>query len=430
MRRLVLDTAWVLASRLLMRGANVVALALLARALPIADFGFYGFLVATTLILSVALDLGLRQAGAYAIGQRGVPAGAVATTAMAFLAMAAPLGAMATWQACAMAGYDLSHQLLLSAAMVTPPQVVMRTLQGPLLGLKRVAELNVGELAVRAVLLLLTVPAFFQNMLDLETALLILVAAQWTGALVLVGQLLVRLRPLPLPSLALCRELVLGGLPFLAGIIGVILFSRVGIWAITAVDQPDLVGRYVGTLRMTEILAELATAVGVAVFAHGVQQDKSGRGAADTIRLVRLLTISMAGFAVVVGLAAPWLLGLVLGEAYVGQADALRLMLPGAVLGAQASMLFPGLSARGQARLGLLIFGPGSLIHGLLVWWLTPRLGVPGAAIGYTIGQAVVAAAVLFAWHRIFGTKLRDLLLPSAEDGRSLLRLVRRQRPS
>ena len=35
-----------------MRGANVLALALLARALPVADFGFYGFLVATTLILT------------------------------------------------------------------------------------------------------------------------------------------------------------------------------------------------------------------------------------------------------------------------------------------------------------------------------------------------------------------------------------------
>jgi O-antigen/teichoic acid export membrane protein len=428
LRRLVLDTAWILASRLLMRGANVLALALLARALPVADFGFYGFLVATTLIFTVALDLGVRQAGAYAIGQQGVAAGAVTTTAMAFLAVVMPIGAVATWYACVVAGYELSGQLLLCAAMVTPPQVVMRTLQGPLLGLKRVAELNVGELAVRAVLLLLTVPAYLQGMLDLEAALLILVAAQWVGAVVLFGQLLVRLRPLPLPSMALGRTLVMGGLPFLAGIIGVILFSRVGVWAITAVDQPDLVGRYVGTLRMTEILAEIATAVGVAVFAHGVQQDATGRGATDTVRLVRLLTLGMALFAVAVGVAAPWLLRLLLGEAYAGQANALRLMLPGAVLGCQASMLFPGLSARGQAKLGLVIFGPGTMIHGLLVWWLTPRLGVPGAAIGYTIGQAVVALAVLVAWHRIFGTRWRDLLLPSAQDVRSFGRLAGRLR--
>ena len=238
-----------------MRGANMLALVMLARALPIADFGFYGFLVATTLIFTVALDLGVRQAGAYAIGQKGVAAGAVTTTAMMLLVLVMPVGAAATWYACSLAGYQLSSQLLLTAAMVTPPQVVMRTLQAPLLGLKRVAELNVGELAVRAVLLLLTVPAFFMGSLDLETALLILVAAQWTGVIVLIGQLLVRVRPLPLPSLHLARELIVGGLPFLAGIIGVILFSRVGIWAITSVDQPDLVGRYVGALRMTELLA-------------------------------------------------------------------------------------------------------------------------------------------------------------------------------
>lgn len=409
-----------------MRGANVVALALLARALPVGDFGFYGFLVATTLIFTVALDLGVRQAGAYAIGQQGVPAGAVATTAMAFLAVVMPLGAVATWQACRVAGYDLGGQMLLTAAMITPPQVVMRTLQGPLLGQKRVAELNVGELAVRAVLLALTVPAFFLDRLDLQAALLILVAAQWTGAFVLTGQLIWRLRPLPVPSFALALRLIQGGLPFLAGIIGVILFSRVGIWAITSVARPDLVGRYVGALRMTELLAEIATAVGVAVFAHGVQQDKSGKGASDTIRLVRLLTVGMAAYALVVGLLAPFLLRILLGETYVAESFALRLMLPGAVLGCQASMLFPGLSARGQAKLGLLIFGPGTLIHGLLVWWLTPQWGVPGAALGYTVGQAVVAAAVLFAWNRIFGTKLRELLLPSWEDGRSLVRMMRR----
>ncbi|WP_191061590.1 lipopolysaccharide biosynthesis protein [Geminicoccus harenae] len=426
MRRLVLDTAWVLSSRLLMRGANVLALALLARALPVADFGFYGFLVATTLILTVALDLGVRQAGAYAIGQRGVPAGAVASTAMALLLAVMPLGAAATWYACTLAGYELGSSLLLCAAMVTPPQVVMRTLQGPLLGLKRVAELNVGELAVRAVLLLLTVPAFFTGRLDLEAALLILVAAQWSGALVLTGQLLWRLRPLPLPSLALGRGLVVGGLPFLSGIIGVMLFGRVGIWAVTAVGDPELVGRYVGALRMTELLAELATAVGVAVFAHGVQQDRDGQGARATIRLVRLLTLAMALFAVLVAVLAPYLLTLLLGEAYAAEAPSLRLMLPGAVLGCQASMLFPGLSARGQAKLGLVIFGPGTLIHGLLAWWLTPLHGVPGAAVAYTLGQAAVAVAVLVAWHRIFGTSLRDLLLPSREDGRSLLRLVRR----
>jgi O-antigen/teichoic acid export membrane protein len=410
-----------------MRGANMVALFMLARALPVADFGFYGFLVATTLILTVGLDLGVRQAGAYAIGQRGVPAGAVAATSVGLLAILTPLGAAATWYACTFGGYRLDNHLLLAAAMVTPPQLVMRTLQGPFLGLKRVAELNVGELAVRAVLLLLTVPTFFQGLLDLETALLILVAAQWTGAVMLLGQLLVRVRPLALPSPKLALNLVSDGLPFLAGIIGVILFSRVGIWAVAGLDQPELVGRYVGALRMTELLAEIATAVGVAVFAHGVQQDKDGRGASDTIRLVRLLTLGMVVYAVIVALFAPQILRIGFGEAYVGEAGALRLMLPGAVLGCQASMLYPGLSARGQAKLGLLIFGPGTMVHGVLVWWLAPLLGVAGAAIGYTVGQTVVAMAVLLAWNRIFGTPFIELLLPSAADGRAMMRLLRRR---
>lgn len=425
MRRLVVDTLWVLASRLVMRGANVLALALLARTLPLAEFGFYGFLVATTLILSVALDLGVRQAGAYAIGQGSLPAGAVVTTAMGFLVPAAALSAIATWVACRWAGYDLPPHLLWLAASVTPPQLVMRTLQGPLLGLRRVAELNIGELVVRAVLLLLTVPAFLLGRLDLALALVTLTLAQWAGCVVLVLQLVWRIRPLPLPSPALAWRLVKGGLPFLSGIVGVILFGRIGIWAITAVGSPELVGRYVGTLRMTEILAELATAVGVAVFAHGVQQDGARQSALDTVRLVRLLTLAIALGAVLIALAPGLVLHAVLGPAFAAEGNTLRLMLPGAVLGCQAAMLFPGLSARGQAKLGLVIFGPGTLVHGLLVWLLTPAYGIAGAAVAYTLGQAAVALAVLLAWHRLFEIGWRDLLLPATADLRKAAGLLR-----
>ena len=427
MRRLVVDTLWVLAARLVMRGANVLALALLARTLPLAEFGFYGFLVATTLILSVALDLGVRQSGAYAIGQGSLAAGTVVTTAMAFLVPAAALSALATYVACLWAGYDLPPHLLWLAAAITPPQLVMRTLQGPLLGLRRVAELNVGELVVRAVLLLVTVPAFFLGRLDLALALLTLTLAQWAGCVVLILQLAWRIRPLPLPNPAIAWQLIKGGLPFLSGIVGVILFGRIGIWAITSVGSPELVGRYVGTLRMTEILAELATAVGVAVFAHGVQQAGARQSALDTVRLVRLLTLAIAAGAVLIAIVPGLVLHLLLGPAFAAEGDTLRLMLPGAVLGCQAAMLFPGLSARGQARLGLVIFGPGTLVHGLLVWLLTPVWGIAGAALAYTLGQATVALAVLVAWHRLFEIGWRELLLPGTADLRKLAGLLRRR---
>ncbi|MFO1074866.1 MAG: hypothetical protein U1E17_19670, partial [Geminicoccaceae bacterium] len=66
---MLVDSLWVLSTRLVMRAANFVVFVLLARSLDVGAFGFYGYVMSTALILAVAFDIGLRQSGAWLIGQ-------------------------------------------------------------------------------------------------------------------------------------------------------------------------------------------------------------------------------------------------------------------------------------------------------------------------------------------------------------------------
>src|SRR5690348_8813690 len=77
--QLLRDALWVLATRLTNRGSNFLTFLLVARSLPVDAFGLYGYVVATTLVLSVACDMGLRQAAAQRMGADPGAASAVTT---------------------------------------------------------------------------------------------------------------------------------------------------------------------------------------------------------------------------------------------------------------------------------------------------------------------------------------------------------------
>ena len=93
---MLLDSMWVLLTRLVQRGANLLVLMLLARALTAAELGLYGYVVSTGLVLSVAFDLGLRQGAAAAIGQSPERLGAYASQLLLLWAVPAPVPTSST----------------------------------------------------------------------------------------------------------------------------------------------------------------------------------------------------------------------------------------------------------------------------------------------------------------------------------------------
>lgn len=434
---MLVDSLWVLLTRLVMRAANFAVFLLLARSLTVGEFGFYGYVMSTALVLAIAFDLGLRQSGAWLIGQEPEADAAVTTHLIALWLVLGALGVLVCWLMLGSGGYITSYgALALVGALNVAPMLCLRMGQGVFLGRGEIGKLNQSELISRAVVLAGTVAFWAAGLLDVAAAIWVLLAAHAAASLYLLAQIAGGVRPGTLfqPRLV-ARMLRYGGELWVAMLL-LILLGRIGFWVVSWRLGEEALGLYFGSQRLGEILVEVATAVGVVIFSYGVRSKDIRASALDAIRIARLVTALMALVAAMAMVAARPLLGLALGAEYAAEPDAFRFVMLGALASSYTTMLYPCLSAQGLARFGILAFGLGSAVAALAFTALTPVLGLAGAGLAYALAQASAVAVIACAYRRRFGFGLAAILLPQAEDARALrdaaragLARLRRARP-
>jgi O-antigen/teichoic acid export membrane protein len=418
---MLVDSLWVLLTRLVMRATNFAVFLLLARSLSVGEFGFYGYMMSTALVLGVAFDLGLRQSGAWLIGQEPEQDAAVTTHLMALWLVLGSAGVLACWLMLESGGYVASYgALALVGALNVAPMLLLRMGQGVFLGRGELKQLNQSELISRAVVLAGTAGLWAMGLLDLKGAIWALLAAHVAASLYLLIQVAggIRVRTLFRPGLVL-RMLRYGAELWIAMLL-LILLGRIGFWVVSWRLGEEALGLYFGSQRLGEILVEVATAIGIVIFSYGVRAKDIRASALDAIRIARLVTALMAVVAVVAAVAARPLLGLVLGPAFAAEPDAFRLVMLGALASSYTTMLYPCLSAQGLARFGMLAFGLGSAVAALAFAGLTPVLGLAGAGLAYALAQGTAVAVIAYAYRRRFGFSLAAILLPQAEDAKAL----------
>ena len=426
--RLLLDSLWVLSTRVALRAANFVVFLLLARALSVAEFGFYGYVTATATVLSVAFDLGLRQSVAYVAGHDPRLRPAAVTHMLALASALGLVAAMACWAALASAGYGENYgPLILLGAAGTAPMLMLRTGQGAFLGGGQLGRLNATELVSRVVLLGATAALFLGHALDIAAALWVLVLAHAAAVLWLLHQLKADLDLRSLVSLPLVRTLLRRGIVFASGILLMLLMGRVGIWIVAAKLGDHGVGLWFGVQRLGEMLVEVATAVGLVLFSHGVRSPDAELAARDAVRTARLVTACMVLVGVATGLLARPFLDLFLGHAYAAQTAPFRIVMLGTVASCFNVMLYPTLGSQGLARWGVAAYLLGCGAAFAITLALIGPLGLIGAALGSLIAQALVTATFLVAYARRFGFHPASVLLPQREDLEAILALARRR---
>lgn len=420
--RMLVDSAWVLLTRLVLRGANFLVFVLLARSLGLAEFGFYGYVMSTALVLAIAFDLGLRQSGAWLIGREPEAGRAVATHLAALALLLGGLGVAACWLMLEAAGYVAGYgpALALLGALNVAPMLALRTGQGVFLGRGELGKLNRSELISRAVVLAATGGLWALGRLDLRSALWALLAAHAAAALYLAAQIAPSLRPRTLFQAGLVARMLRYGGELWVATLFLILLGRIGFWVVSWRLGEEALGLYFGAQRLGEILVEVATAVGVVIFSYGVRAKDIRASALDAVRIARLVTAAMALVALAAALPAPAVLGAVLGPEYATQAATFRLVMLGALASSYTTMLYPCLSAQGLARYGIAAFALGSAVAAVAFALLTPALGLPGAGLAYALAQGAAVAVIVFAYRGRFGFPVAAVLLPQREDARAL----------
>src|SRR5215218_3234112 len=230
---MLVDSAWVLGTRFLLRGANFVIFLLLARSLSVGEFGFYGYLMSTAVVLSVAFDLGLRQSVAFFTGHEPAARTAIVTHMLVLWLLLAAAAVLTTYGMLVGGGYAETYvALTLVAAAGTAPMLFLRTGQGAFLGGGQLGKLNQSELISRVVMLGGTAALWFLGRLDLAGAVWTLLVAHALAALYLLLQIRGDIAPATLLDLALARRMLRQGAVFASGIILMILMGRIGIWLV------------------------------------------------------------------------------------------------------------------------------------------------------------------------------------------------------
>ena len=176
--------------------------------------------------------------------------------------------------------------------------------------------------------------------------------------------------------------------------LALLLMVRVQVPLLQTLAGPVAVGLYATALPLAEVLLIVPTILTLVLLPRSARQAVT-RG--DVIRLVVLTSLFAAASAVVIGLAAPWLIPLLFGDPYAGSVPILWVLLPGIVLLGAARVAQINMLARRRFATPTLaaIGGLSVAVIGLLFW--IPRLGAVGAALAATLAFATVAAITAVA---------------------------------
>lgn len=413
----LVESLRVLGTRLVLRAANLLVFMVLARALSVAEFGFYGYVMATAVVLSVAFDLGQRQSTAFFIGREPERRADYTTHMLLMWLVLGTAASLACWLVLRAGGYDASYgTLVLVGALNTAPLLLLRTGQGAFLGTGQIDAYNRSELVSRVVMVAGTAALWAGGLLTIEAAVWLLLVSHWAAALYLLRRLAGDLRPSALVDWPLLRRMLRHGAVFAGSVLMMILLGRIGIWMVPALMGEEALGAYFGVLRLGEMLADVAGAVGLVIFSHGVRATDARESAHDAIRTARLVSAVMALVAVAAIVTAPLFLWLLLGSAYADESTPFRIIMLGTLFGCFNVMLYPCLSSQGLARVGIWAYGLGCAVAASACWLLIPRMGLEGAALAYLLAQATVACCIVLVYRRRFGFRTAEILLLQRED--------------
>ena len=300
------------------------------------------------------------------------------------------------------------------AALALVPNVVWQIVSGVLLGLARVRAWNYIQL--------------LSPLLTLVGMLILVVALDGGVAAALLAWTLAHFLTAVL-ALAIARDtwLPVGPTPILdrygrtilalalaMGAVQVVnlIGYRIELFVLELFDGVDAVGIYSIAMQAAEAMWLVPAAIATAITGPVTHDDEH-----DATALVRRSAVKglayTAGVAVVVGVAAPFLVPLLFGDDFAPATRPLALLLPGVVAYAPVTIVVVYLSVRhGRPNLSLAVALLAAGVTAALSFALIPPFGASGAAAASALGY--VAGAIL-AW--VLFLRLARATLPRAGRG-------------
>jgi O-antigen/teichoic acid export membrane protein len=225
---------------------------------------------------------------------------------------------------------------------------------------------------------------------------------------------ILRRHPLARPSTALMRSTLWYGVRAHGANLGGMVNARLDLVIIPAFLAASSVGLYAVAIAATSVIPIVAGALSTLVLPAAARQGR--RGVRTVIRSLHA-TLAVA-FALALGLAvlAEPAVTLVYGSSFDGSVSPLRLLLPGTVLYAAASVLWSGLYAANRPFTATLAQAAGALVTVVGLLLFLRGGGVDAAALVTTASYTVVFVVALVLYRRAVSLRWMDFL-PGRQRG-------------
>ena len=220
------------------------------------------------------------------------------------------------------------------------------------------------------------------------------------------------------------REVLRFATPSYLGNLAQFLNYRLDVFIVSIFAGYASVGRYTLAVGLGQLIWLLSNAAAT-VLLPKIAAAEHENSAAHTMRVNRLsLGASFAG-AVVLGVAAILFIPLLYGEDFRGSVNALLWILPGIVAFSIVNVLAAYLGGIGKPHLNLIVAVVSLIATISLNLLLIPRLNIVGAAIASSVSYTLSAVLTTRYFIRETKTSLRDLLLLTSSDLKSMFAVAR-----
>lgn len=413
-------------------GAMAIMMILVAQTLGPKGKGAVALMLAVAALVSSLTHLTLPWGTVYYLGTGRIPLAAIAANALVYTVTIGVGVSLLLW-----AGYrgiDSRFQMHIApelwgwAALLVVPTYLVEFGAAMLMGLRRFGRLALANGAVGCVFLAAFVLTLRGPEATVHRACLLFLGYRLTRAVALWAAVPWRETQRLQPDAGAFRRVLAFSLVGHIGTMLQIAVYRLGLLFVNALVGLSAAGLFSAAMFFADVPGHLAVALSGVLF-----PEVAARGGTEArslgARACRQTLWLTLGAALTVGLAAPVLVPLLMGEAFRSAVPGVWLLLPGIVAIATTRVVEAAVSGGGWPWGGALSAGVGLcvIVAGNLL--LVPRWGFLGAAVATSSAHLAQVAIIVAVFHAQTGVPLQELWAFRPQDFAALSQFLRRGLP-
>ncbi len=327
------------------KAVNLITFIVLARLLTLEDFANYGFIFNTSLLLSIFLDLGLRNSSAYYIGKCRSDFNEIQKSLIIYSLVITFFAVITPYIVKKFGYHNYNYEILIPSILICLGLFYIRTFQGLLLGVTQIGIVNKSDMIQKLILFSGVVALFLLDNGQLNIVLWIFATSSIFSVVYIflsIGK--IKSEDSVEESKKLLGDLYKRGFVFMLGAFFMIAYKKVGFYVSEALAGDYLTGIYFGINRFSEVTTEIGIAVSMVLFSKNVKIKEREKIVNNISKIVRVCIFTLSILTLLFAIFAEVILEFGLGTEFTRFCSLYRLALIAAFFGLVPTITFPTLT--------------------------------------------------------------------------------------